>query len=114
MLFVVYLLEEKATNSLNSPQGPDDGWLFPPFFGPLTSIPSLKFTSLTPFLSLVRSQQCDDIDEYFGNVGSVTEIDLGSVIRVDCSSNNRGEELPVIIIESGKTLTVKSSESFVE
>ncbi|CAM9518404.1 unnamed protein product, partial [Hapterophycus canaliculatus] len=67
----------------------------------------------TASLSAVRSQQCDDIDKYFGNVGSVAEIDLGSVIRVDCPSNDDAEELPFITIESGKTLTVKSEESFV-
>lgn len=60
-----------------------------------------------------RSQECDDIDAYFGDVNSVTEIDLGSIIRVDCPSNDDAEELPYITIESGKTLTVKSEESFV-
>ncbi|CAM9593958.1 unnamed protein product, partial [Ectocarpus sp. 8 AP-2014] len=69
--------------------------------------------ALALMASTVRSQECDDIDAYFGDVSSVTEIDLGTIIRVDCPSNDDAEELPYITIESGKTLTVKSEESFV-
>ncbi|CAB1109311.1 unnamed protein product [Ectocarpus sp. CCAP 1310/34] len=69
--------------------------------------------ALALIASTVRSQECDDIDAYFGDVSSVTEIDLGTIIRVDCPSTDDGEELPYITIESGKTLAVKSEESFV-
>ncbi|CAM9295269.1 unnamed protein product [Scytosiphon promiscuus] len=79
----------------------------------MASAKSLVLGALLALATVARSQQCDDIDNYFGDVGSVSEIDLGSVIRVDCPSNDDAEELPFITIESGKTLTVKSSESFV-
>eukprot|EP00904_Undaria_pinnatifida_P009443 jgi/Undpi1/5629/HiC_scaffold_2.g00904.m1 len=62
--------------------------------------------------STVRSE-CDDIDKYFGDVSSVSEIDLGTVIRVDCPANDEGGDLEEVLIESGKTLTIKSTQDFV-
>lgn len=57
--------------------------------------------------------ECDDIDAYFGDVNSVSEIDLGDVIRVDCPANDEGGPLEEVLIESGKTLTIKSNQDFV-
>ena len=43
----------------------------------------------------------------------MSEIDLGDVIRVDCPANDEGGMLEEILIESGKTLTIKSTQDFV-
>lgn len=68
-----------------------------------------------PLLSYVFRSQCDDIDRYFRDVNSVSEIDLGSVIRVNCPENDgyRNIMLEEILIESGKTLTIKSTQDYV-
>eukprot|EP00904_Undaria_pinnatifida_P009446 jgi/Undpi1/5631/HiC_scaffold_2.g00906.m1 len=68
--------------------------------------------ALATLSTAVRSE-CDDVDEYFGDVSSVSEIDLGTVIRVDCPANDDGGYLEEILIESGKTLTIKSTQDFV-
>lgn len=62
---------------------------------------------------LLYSAQCEDIESYFGDVGSVSEIDLGSVIRVDCPGNDEGGPLEEILIAEGTSLTIKSNEDYV-
>lgn len=61
----------------------------------------------------MSSAQCEDIENYFGDVGSVSEIDLGSVIRVDCPGNDEGGPLEEILITEGTSLTIKSNEDYV-
>lgn len=56
--------------------------------------------------------ECFDFDEYFGDVSSVSEVDVSPVVRVDCPANDEGEMLQEVLIESGKTLTIKSTRGF--
>ena len=62
---------------------------------------------------MLRSAVCEDVETFFGDVGSVSEIDLGSVIRVDCPANDEGGPLEEILIASGTSLTIKSTQDFV-
>ncbi|CAM9381243.1 unnamed protein product [Ascophyllum nodosum] len=62
---------------------------------------------------VTSSAACEDIESYFGDVGSVSEIDLGSVIRVDCPANDEGGPLEEILIASGTSLTIKSTQDYV-
>ena len=77
------------------------------------SINSVPTHQLCFLLQILFRSECDDVDEYFGDVSSVSEIDLGTVIRVDCPANDDGGYLEEILIESGKTLTIKSTQDFV-
>lgn len=67
---------------------------------------------LSSFVRLLRSE-CDDIVAYFGDVNSVSEIDLGDVTTVECPANDEGGMLDEILIQSGKSLTIKSSRDYV-
>ena len=85
----------------------------------MTRAPTINYLSPLPavFVSssrlvLVRSE-CDDIDQYFADVNSVSEIDLGDVTSVECPANDEGGMLEEVLIESGKTLTIKSTQDYV-
>lgn len=57
---------------------------------------------------------CEDIDNYFADLGAVSEIDLGTVTSVKCPPReDRWTDLAEILIESNKTLTIKSTQSTV-
>ena len=79
-------------------------------FRDVSSRPALKNTFL---FALHDRSACDDIDAYFGDVSSVGEIDRGSVITVECPPNADGEMIEEIVIGSGKTLTIKSTQPYV-
>lgn len=55
--------------------------------------------------------ECDDLDLYFANVATSSEIDLNGVTSVDCPENVDGEVISEVLIESGNTLTIKSLDS---
>ncbi|CAM9381103.1 unnamed protein product [Ascophyllum nodosum] len=61
---------------------------------------------------LYARSACDDVDLYFGNVSSVSEISL-DVIRIDCPALTDGEELEEIVIESGTNLTITTTRDYV-
>ncbi|CAM9295561.1 unnamed protein product [Scytosiphon promiscuus] len=54
---------------------------------------------------------CDDVDLYFADVSTSTEIDLEGVASLECPDNVDGEVIAGVTVESGKTLTIKSSEA---
>lgn len=54
---------------------------------------------------------CDDVDLYFADVSTSSEIDLEGVASLNCPENVDGEVIAGVTVESGRTLTIKSSEA---
>lgn len=55
--------------------------------------------------------QCDDLDLYFADVATESEIDLNGVTSLMCPDNADGEVISEVFVESGKTLTIKSLDT---
>ncbi|CAN0078316.1 unnamed protein product [Pylaiella littoralis] len=53
---------------------------------------------------------CEDIDTYFADLSTASEIDLGTVTSIECPANEDRALQSEILVESGKTVTIKSAE----
>lgn len=70
-------------------------------------LPMIHFAS---FLSHWRRSTCDDFERFFGDVGSVSKIELDT-FTVECPFDGDGE-LFEVFVERDKTLTITSTEFF--